>query len=138
TCPGPPSPPPHFKALRLLHVSRLDHAVRASEDPALLAWLAASRTPVTLCPLSNHKLKVCEGQLVERYRQLLRSGLMLTVNSDDAAYFGGYINDNYEWFAAALGLGVRDIAQLAANSFEASFALPGGEVRRRQLVARVW
>ncbi|KAG2430850.1 hypothetical protein HXX76_009824 [Chlamydomonas incerta] len=138
---GEEGPPEYvWEALRVLHVRRVDHGVHSLEDGALMAALNASRTPLTVCPLSNLKLKVYEGQLEARLTQLVGSGLVVTVNSDDAAYFGGYAVANYGYLAAAAGLGVAQVARLAANSFEASFFLgpgSGGEARRAALLQQV-
>ena len=93
------------------------------EDPALVRRLAASRMPLTVCPLSNVKLCVFTTLAQHNLKALLDAGLCATVNSDDPAYFGGYVNDNYvQTFDALPALTARDAYQLAANSFEASFA----------------
>jgi len=109
--------------LDLLQVERIDHGVRCLEDPALVARLAASRMPLTVCPLSNVKLCVFKTLAEHNLPALLDAGLCAMVNSDDPAYFGGYLNQNLlETFAALPQLGARQAWQLAANSFEASFA----------------
>ncbi|PNH08586.1 Adenine deaminase [Tetrabaena socialis] len=136
---GEEGPPDYvWQALKLLHVKRVDHGIRSLEDPLLMAELNATRMPLTVCPISNVKLKVYEGQVEERLRALVRSGLLVTINSDDAAYFGAYVSANYEYIAAVAGLDVLEVAQLAANSFEASFYLPGGRARRQKIVARIY
>ncbi len=114
------------QALDLLKVSRIDHGVRCVEDADLVARLAEERIPLTMCPLSNVKLCVFKSLKEHNLRKLLEKGLCVTVNSDDPAYFGGYALDNYLKSAEALGLGRDELAQLAKNSFEASF-LPAAE-----------
>ncbi|MDP9044919.1 MAG: adenosine deaminase [Pseudomonadota bacterium] len=117
-------------ALDLLHVERIDHGVACLRDPALVARLAAERVPLTVCPLSNVKLRVYGAMENHELAALLAAGLCVTVNSDDPAYFGGYINQNYlDAFAALPELGARQAWQLAANSFEASFAEPNAKRR---------
>ncbi|KAF8068440.1 Pcca [Scenedesmus sp. PABB004] len=114
-----------WSALRDLRVARVDHGIRSIEDPALVAYMAAARTPITLCPLSNLRLKVYAGQLEAKLREVLGSGLFVTINSDDPAFFGGYVNANYAYIAGVAGLGADELARLARNSFTASF-IPGG------------
>ena len=124
--------PPAFiwSALDVLHVERIDLGVRRLEDPALVARLAASRMPLTVCPLSNVKLCVCDTLAAHPLPALLAAGLCATINSDDPAYFGGYMNQNFtETFAALPQLGAREAYQLAANSFEASFVAPAQKQR---------
>ena len=123
---GEEGPPAYiWSALDLLHVERIDHGVRSVEDPALMVRLAASRMPLTVCPLSNVKLCVYGSMAEHQLPALLAAGLCATVNSDDPAYFGGYMNQNFtEAFAALPQLGAREAYQLAANSFEASFVSP--------------
>ena len=112
-----------WSALDVLHVERIDHGVRCVEDPALVKRLAAERIPLTVCPLSNIKLCVFNTMADHNLATLLDAGLCATVNSDDPAYFGGYMNQNFvETFAALPALTVAHAWQLAANSFEASFA----------------
>jgi adenine deaminase len=109
-------------ALDTLHVRRIDHGVRCTESPALVERLARERVPLTVCPLSNVKLRVFPDLAQHNLPDLLRAGLCVTVNSDDPAYFGGYLNQNFvELFRAQPRLGARQAWQLAANSFEASF-----------------
>ena len=113
-------------ALDVLHVERIDHGVRAIDDPALVRRLADARVPLTVCPLSNVKLRVYPEMAAHALPRLLAQGVCVTVNSDDPAYFGGYVNANYEaLFAAHPTLGADDAHRLAANSFEASFADAG-------------
>ncbi len=124
---GEEGPPEYVaEALDLLKVSRIDHGVRSEEDPALLARLVRDRVPLTVCPLSNVRLRVFDRMEDHNLKRLLHGGLCVTVNSDDPAYFGGYVAENYLAAYRALGLSRADIVQLASNSFEASF-LPRGE-----------
>ena len=120
---GEEGPPAYIEsALDLLQVQRIDHGVRCVEDAALLRRLAASRVPLTVCPLSNVKLRVFDTLAHHNLKMLLDAGLCVSVHSDDPAYFGGYINDNLvQTFDALPALTARDAWQLAANSFEASF-----------------
>jgi len=130
---GEEGPPAYIEtALDLLKVERIDHGVRCVEDPSLLRRLAASRMPLTVCPLSNVKLCVFPTLAQHNLKTLLDAGLCATVNSDDPAYFGGYINDNFvQTFDALTALSARDAWQLAANSFEASFADEAAKQRWR-------
>ncbi|GAB4817172.1 hypothetical protein N2152v2_004218 [Parachlorella kessleri] len=123
-----------WEALRSLQVERIDHGVHSLEDPALLAHLRHTQIALTTCPLSNLCLQVYAGELEERYCQLLRSGLAITVNSDDPAYFGGYINDNYAYVAKVAELTPSQLADLAKASFRASF-IPEGQ--KQQLIEEV-
>jgi len=116
-------------ALELLQVRRIDHGVRCEEDPALVRRLARERTPLTVCPLSNIKLQVFDRIEAHNLKRLLDLGLCVTVNSDDPAYFGGYVLENYLAVQRGLGLSRADLALLARNSIEASF-LPPEEQRR--------
>jgi adenine deaminase len=120
---GEEGPPAYIEeALDLLKTERIDHGVRCVESPVLVARLAASRMPLTVCPLSNLKLCVFKTMAEHNLPALLEAGLCATINSDDPAYFGGYMNQNWlETFAALPQLGARQAYQLAANSFEASF-----------------
>jgi adenine deaminase len=122
-----------WQALDLLHVRRVDHGVRCTEDGRLVDRLVAEQTPLTVCPFSNVKLRVFPELRDHNFRELLERGLLVTINSDDPSYFGGYIADNYIDTAAALGLTAEQMIQVARNSFVASF-LPDGE-RRQHLDA---
>jgi len=113
-------------ALDVLQVSRIDHGVRCEEDPALMSRLAREQVPLTVCPLSNLRLCVVTDLRQHNLARLLRAGLCVTVNSDDPAYFGGYISDNYAAVATALALSAAEVVQLARNSFTASW-LPAQE-----------
>jgi len=121
---GEEGPPAYvWSALDVLKVERIDHGVRSVEDPALMQRLAATRLPLTVCPLSNLKLCVVQTLAQHPLPALLDAGLCATINSDDPAYFGGYLNQNFvETFAALPQLGARAAHRLAANSIEASFA----------------
>ena len=118
-----------YEALDLLGVDRIDHGNRALEDEDLVARLAASGMTLTVCPLSNLKLCVVGDLADHPLDRMLAAGLKATVNSDDPAYFGGYVADNYRAVAAARGLSQADLVQLARNSFTGSF-LPEEAVRR--------
>ncbi len=115
-----------WEALDLLHVERIDHGVRCESDDALCRRLVAEHIPLTVCPLSNVKLAVFPKMEQHNLKRLLDRGLAVTVNSDDPAYFGGYVVDNYVAAQRALGLSRDDIVTLARNSFAASF-LPDGD-----------
>ena len=108
-------------ALDLLHTERIDHGVRAVDDPVLMERLAKERIPLTVCPLSNLKLRVFPSLEQHNLKQLLDRGLRVTVNSDDPAYFGGYVGENYLQTAEALRLTRGELVTLARNSLLASF-----------------
>ena len=110
-----------WQALNTLHVARIDHGVRSTEDDMLVEKLVRSQIPLTVCPLSNIKLGVFPSMKEHNLKQMLDKGLCVTVNSDDPAYFGGYVNENYLAVQKALNLDRADIVQLAENSFNASF-----------------
>jgi adenosine deaminase len=137
---GEEGPPEYVKsALDVLKVERIDHGVRSTEDPALMQRLARERMPLTVCPLSNVKLCVFRTLADHNLPALLDAGLCATVNSDDPAYFGGYVNENYvQTFAALPQLGARQAYQLAANSFEASFASDADKAHWRAELDRVF
>lgn len=109
------------EALDELGVSRIDHGVRAMEDPEVVARLAKEGIPLTVCPLSNVRLKVFEDIADHPFKAMRDAGLFVTVNSDDPAYFGSYINENYRALRDAVGFSDADLADLARNSFNASF-----------------
>jgi adenosine deaminase len=122
---GEEGPPEYvWQALDLLGVERVDHGIRSVEDPALLRRLAADRTPLTVCPLSNVRLRCVEAIASHPIPRLLDAGVHVTVNSDDPAYFGGYIADNYLALAQGLDLGHDTLAALAANSLAACLDRP--------------
>ncbi len=119
---GEEGPPAYvWTALDVLKVERIDHGVQSSKDAALMRRLARDRIPLTVCPLSNLKLCVFPDLTSHNLRQLLDAGLVATVNSDDPAYFGGYLNENFRQTFAATGLDAAQAYTLARNSFEASF-----------------
>jgi adenosine deaminase len=119
---GEEGPPEYiWQALDLLKVSRIDHGVRCIEDMKLVERLAKDQIPLTVCPLSNVKLHVFESIQQHDLKQLLDFGLCATVNSDDPAYFGGYINKNFLAAQEGLNLDKNDIVDLVKNSFKASF-----------------
>jgi adenosine deaminase len=119
---GEEGPPAYvWSALDVLKVERVDHGVQSTKDPALMKRLAQDRIPLTVCPLSNLKLCVFPDLTQHNLGQLLDAGLVATVNSDDPAYFGGYLNENFIQTFAATGLTAKHAWQLAANSFEGSF-----------------
>jgi len=108
-------------SLDLLQVERIDHGVRALDDPALVQRLVRERVPLTVCPLSNVKLRVFPAMAQHNLKRMLDLGLCVTVNSDDPAYFGGYLGQNYLEAAQALGLTRAELVTLARNSLVASF-----------------
>ncbi|CAN5309000.1 adenosine deaminase [soil metagenome] len=112
------------ESVELLQVQRVDHGNACVDDPALVAELAARRIPLTMCPLSNLKLKVVDSVADHPLKRLLEAGLCVTVNSDDPSYFGGYVNDNYIACQRELGLDRDQLVSLARNSFEAAFIPP--------------
>lgn len=119
---GEEGPPAYvWTALDLLKVERIDHGVQSSKDAALMARLAQDRIPLTVCPLSNLKLCVFPKLADHNIGKLLDAGLVATMNSDDPAYFGGYLNDNFIQTFAATGLTAAHAYQFAKNSFDASF-----------------
>ncbi len=122
---GEEGPPDYIRqALDLLGARRIDHGVRCLEDPRLVERLRAERVPLTVCPLSNVKLRVFGTMADHNLKRLLAEGLCATVNSDDPAYFGGYVAANYRAAEEALGLTREDLLCLARNSFRASFLAP--------------
>jgi adenosine deaminase len=127
---GEEGPPEYiWQALDDLKVSRIDHGVRCVEDPKLVERLREEQTPLTVCPLSNVKLRVFDSIQDHNLKRMLNLGLCVTVNSDDPAYFGGYMDENFEATQKGLNLTRDHIYQLAKNSFQASF-LDAGEKQR--------
>ena len=132
---GEEGPPSYiWEALDLLHARRIDHGVRCLEDDRLVERLVAEQIPLTVCPLSNVKLRVFENLNAHNLGKMLQRGLLVTVNSDDPAYFGGYIEENYRQVAEALLLSNDQVFTLARNSFLASF-LP--ETAKRRWIAEI-
>ena len=132
---GEEGPPEYIReALDVLQVRRIDHGVRCLEDPALVDRLVREQVPLTVCPLSNVKLRVFEHLEQHNLRRLLQAGLCVTVNSDDPAYFGGYVGENFRRAAAALDLTTDEVGTLARNSFTASFL---DEAAKRRHLAEV-
>ncbi len=123
-----------WSALRDLRVERIDHGVRCTEDPELVAHLRDARIPLTVCPLSNVRLKVFDAMSGHNLPRLMEAGLVVTINSDDPAYFGGYIEENYHAVQQAFDLGRDELAQLARNAAEAAFVSSN---RRRYLLERI-
>jgi adenosine deaminase len=109
------------QAIDLLQVDRIDHGNRCLDDDILTAQIARKQLALTVCPLSNLKLKVVKDLRDHPIKTMLKKGLMATINSDDPAYFGGYVNDNYQQLADAVGLTDSELLTLAENSFKASF-----------------
>lgn len=118
---GEEGPPEYVRdAIGILQVSRIDHGNRSSEDPELMELIKKLKIPLTMCPLSNLRLKVVTSLRNHPLKKFLDMGILVTVNSDDPAYFGGYIHENYTAIAEALQLSREEIRQLAVNSFLAS------------------
>jgi len=120
-------------SMKLLKVARIDHGIRAIEDDELMKQLAATQMPLTVCPLSNLKLRAVKKMEDLPIKTFLEKNIMATVNSDDPAFFGGYINENYQAATNALNLTKEDIAQLAENSFRASFL--DSEIKQMHIAA---
>ncbi|MDQ0403706.1 adenosine deaminase [Streptomyces sp. NPDC000349] len=131
---GEEGPPEYVtEALDVLGVERVDHGLRSLEDPELVARLVRDRVPLTLCPLSNVRLRTVDTLADHPLPAMLDAGLMCTVNSDDPAYFGGYAGDNFDAVRLALGLTEEWLRELARNSFLASFLEDDEELRARCL-----
>lgn len=122
------------EALDRLKVERVDHGVHAIDDSALVQRLVRERVPLTVCPLSNIRLCVYPDMRAHPIQRLFEAGVVVTVNSDDPAYFGGYINDNYRAVQQAFEVGAAELAQFAKNSFEASFL---SDQDKRERIAEV-
>ncbi|MGW4818861.1 adenosine deaminase [Streptomyces sp. NPDC004227] len=131
---GEEGPPEYItQALDVLGVERVDHGLRCMEDPELVARLVRERIPLTLCPLSNVRLRAVDTLADHPLPAMLDAGLLCTLNSDDPAYFGGYVGDNFHAVRDTLGLGKDRLRELARNSFLASFLEHDEELRRRYL-----
>lgn len=127
---GEEGPPAYiWGALDVLGVERIDHGVQSEKDATLMARLAKEQIPLTVCPLSNLKLCVIDDLADHNLPRLLKAGLKVMINSDDPAYFGGYVNENYTQLFAATGMGAPEAYQLARNSLEASFASDAQKVQ---------
>lgn len=133
---GEEGPPRHITgALDSLGAERIDHGIRCLEDPDLTARLRREQVPLTVCPLSNVALKVVDTVAEHPLDQMMEAGLLVSVNSDDPAYFGGYIADNYSAISDGLGLDRDDLSQLATNSIDSSFLDEGRKAELRAEVA---
>ena len=132
---GEEGPPAYiWGALDVLGVERIDHGVQSEKDAKLMKRLAKEQIPLTVCPLSNLKLCVVHDLADHNLPRLLKAGLKVMVNSDDPAYFGGYVNENYTQLFAATGMGAPEAYQLARNSLEASFA---SDAQKAQWIAKL-
>lgn len=132
---GEEGPPDYIReALDLLAVDRIDHGIRCMEDEQLVERLVAEQVPLTVCPLSNVRLRAVDTLPEHPLPRMLQRGLNVSVNSDDPAYFGGYIDENFRQVRAAFGFSSAQLADLAANSVRSAFLT---DVRRRELLAEV-
>lgn len=132
---GEEGPPEYiWQALQILNVDRIDHGVRSQEDPVLMEYLRDKQIPLTVCPLSNVKLCVVDDLVEHNILALLAQGLLVTVNSDDPSYFGGYMNENFIALLDKLNLTRAEIVQLVSNSLQASF-LP--EADKREWIEKI-
>lgn len=132
---GEEGPPEYiYEALDILKVDRIDHGNASMQDPALISRLVDEQMALTVCPLSNTRLCVIDDMKSHPLPQMLEAGIKVTINSDDPAYFGGYLNENYEAISDILGNNTELLAQLARNSFSASFLKAS---RRDELIAEV-
>jgi adenosine deaminase len=132
---GEEGPPQYvWGALDVLGAERIDHGVRSLEDPGLVERLARDRVPLTVCPLSNVALRVFDRVVDHPLPQMMDAGLLVSVNSDDPAYFGGYVGENYFVLFDDLGFGEQRLAMLAANSIESSFLT---DARKEALLAEI-
>jgi adenine deaminase len=132
---GEEGPPAYIReALTLLEVERIDHGVRCDEDPGLVSELALAQIPLTVCPLSNKALCVTPDLRTHNFAKLLRAGVAVTINSDDPAYFGGYIADNYRAIAEATELSFEELVVCAENAARAAFV---PEPRKAGLIAQI-
>lgn len=123
-----------WEAINLLQVERIDHGIRCDEDESLVKLLIEKQIPLTVCPLSNVKLRAVKNMQEHNILKLLRQGVLVTVNSDDPAYFGGYVNENYEAICDNLDLSKEELKTLASNSFKASFL---SDERKKHFINRI-
>ena len=127
---GEEGPPEYiWQAIEDLGVSRIDHGIRCSEDKALVELIAKKQIPLTICPLSNVKLKAFSKMEHHNLKELLKAGICITINSDDPAYFDGYINENYLAAQKGLDLSKKELIEIAKNGFRASF-LPKDSIEK--------
>ena len=132
---GEEGPPEYvWQALDVLGAERIEHGIRSLEDPALVDRLVRDAIPLTVCPLSNVALRVVDRLENHPLKRMREAGIRVTINSDDPAYFGGYIDDNYREAAAALSLDRADLVDIARTSIESSFAHEG---QRRAMLDRL-
>ncbi len=132
---GEEGPPEYmWEALNLLNVKRIDHGVQCLKDEKLVEKLSTNQVPLTVCPLSNIKLKVFDQLYDHNLKKMLDKKLMVTINSDDPAYFGGYLNRNIIETQAALNLSFEDIKILLINSFKSSFL---SEERKKEYINKI-
>ena len=132
---GEEGPPAYiWGALDVLNVERIDHGVQSEQDALLMQRLVKEQIPLTVCPLSNLKLCVIKDLADHNLPRLLAAGLKVMINSDDPAYFGGYVNENCTQLFAATGMGAPEAYQLARNSLEASFA---SEAQKAEWIAKL-
>jgi adenosine deaminase len=126
-----------WEALDLLGVGRIDHGNRSLDDQALVTRLAREQLALTVCPLSNLRLRVVDELVHHPLRRMMDKGLMVTLNSDDPAYFGGYVNDNYRAVSDALALGRDEIIAIVRNSVQASLMSPPEKAKLQAEINRV-
>lgn len=123
-----------WEAVELLDVKRIDHGVRSIDDPKLIEYLVEKQIPLTVCPLSNIKLSVFEDMTHHNIKQLLDLGVCVTINSDDPAYFGGYMNENIYATQVGLNLSKADLYKISRNAIQAAFL--NGD-RKQALIAEL-
>ena len=126
-----------WSALNDLNIQRIDHGVRADEDEALMAHLAQKQIPLTVCPLSNVRLAVYDDISQHNILKMLEQGLLVTVNSDDPAYFGGYLNENFDALIDGLGATDEQVIKLTRNGFEASFLSAAEKAKWQDTITQV-
>ena len=135
---GEEGPPEYiWEALDVLKVSRIDHGDKCQQDENLMQYLIETQTPLTVCPISNIKLRIFDKMSDHNFKYLLERGLCVTINSDDPAYFGGYIEENYRALQEALGLTQEQLTQAAVNSFTSSFLSEAEKLRYIEEIERL-